>query len=91
MESEPSTTPLGPLPSEPEWHRLHPVSLLVNLIPQAWRLLRGYWPLLLALFIGSEAGIGGMDLVFLLFFFGPTGPPCATACVTSGWRSAPAC
>ena len=72
MESEPSTTPLGPLPSEPEWHRLHPVSLLVNLIPQAWRLLRGYWPLLLALFIGSEAGIGGMDLVFLLFFFGLT-------------------
>jgi len=51
------------------WHRLHAASPVVNLIPQAWQLLRAYWPLLLALFIGSEVGLAWMDLAILPIFF----------------------
>lgn len=31
------------------WNMLHPASILVNLLPQAWRVIRSFWPLGLAL------------------------------------------
>ncbi len=61
-------------PSVEAWNRLHPASPLINLIPQAWRIVRAYWPLLLALLIGTEAGTGlsWLDLLYLpLFFLAP--------------------
>jgi putative membrane protein len=36
-----------------DWKGLHPASVVVNLLPTAWRALRSLWPLLLALFIGG--------------------------------------
>lgn len=54
---------------EPPWRRLHPASILVNLLPHAWRQLRGYWPLLIALFVGSEVTVGRLDLDLVLFLF----------------------
>ncbi len=54
------------------WHRLHIASPLINLVPQAWRVLRSYWPLLIAVLVGSEAGFVWLDLIFLpLFFLAP--------------------
>ncbi len=49
------------------WKKLHPASLLVNLVPMAWRTLRVGWPFLLALTVGG--GVQGLvDLsIFLLF------------------------
>jgi putative membrane protein len=54
-----------------EWNRLHLASPLINLIPQAWRIVRAYWPLLLAVVIGTEAGTGlsWFDLLYLPAFF----------------------
>ncbi len=53
------------------WNRLHGASPLINLVPQAWRIVRAYWPLLLALAIGTEAGNGlsWLDLLYLPAFF----------------------
>jgi len=77
---QPHPAPPGgpsPLSTEPEteksapWCRLHPASLAVNLLPQAWRTARAAWPLLLALFIGSGGlGMGAADLLILLVFAG---------------------
>ncbi len=65
MASEPTVPPVE------VWNRLHPASPLINLIPQAWRIVRAYWPLLLALVIGTEAGGGlsWLDLLYLPAFF----------------------
>ena len=65
MDSEPR------VPSVESWNRLHGASPLINLIPQAWRIVRAYWPLLLALIIGTEAGTGlsWLDLLYLPAFF----------------------
>ena len=54
-----------------DWNRLHAASPLINLVPQAWHIVRGYWPLLLALIIGTEAGTGlsWFDLLYLPAFF----------------------
>jgi len=52
--------------SEAAWRRLHPASLAVNLVPQAWRTLRASWPLLLALVIGGD-GLSGDPLGLQLF------------------------
>ncbi|MEC8424086.1 MAG: PH domain-containing protein, partial [Myxococcota bacterium] len=52
------------------WRSLHPASLAVNLLPQAWRTVRGAWPLLLALFFGGAGmGVQVFDLSLLLAFF----------------------
>lgn len=38
----------------PAWRALHPASVLVNLIPQLWLLVRSLWPLLIAMFFGNR-------------------------------------
>ena len=60
----------GVASSEPPWRSLHPASLAVNLLPQAWRTVRGGWPLLVALFFGgSSMGVEVFDLSLLIAFF----------------------
>jgi len=55
------------------WLRLHTASLAVNLLPMAWRTLRGAWPLLLALVIGGGGlGMQAFDLALLVGFFALT-------------------
>ena len=51
------------------WKGLHPLSVVVNLLPQAWRTIRGAWPILLALVLGAGAGMEVFDLSLLLLFF----------------------
>ena len=51
------------------WRGLHPLSVVVNLVPQAWRTIRGAWPILLALVLGAGAGMEVFDLSLLLLFF----------------------
>jgi putative membrane protein len=54
-----------------QWRSLHPASLLINLVPQAWRTMKMAWWWLLALFIGSEGmGIGATELMVVFFFAG---------------------
>lgn len=49
-----------------DWKTLHPASVLVNLLPTAWRALRSMWPLVLALAIGGAQRRAAMlDLVLL--------------------------
>jgi putative membrane protein len=57
--------------TEPEWERLHPASVLVNLVPRTWSLLRNLWPLLLALWFGGRSQAGEVigNLSILLVFF----------------------
>lgn len=58
--------------SDVGWSRLHPVSLLVNLVPRAWATVRSAWPLLLAVLygrMGTSNAEGLFDLWFLLLFF----------------------
>jgi len=53
------------------WKRLHPASVVVNLLPTAWRAMRSLWPLLLAVLWGGRGQqIGTFELSLLLFFFG---------------------
>lgn len=67
---EPATGPPTAQAPDTPWHGLHPASLAVNLLPQAWRTVRGAWPLLLALFFGgSTMGVEVFDLSLLLAFF----------------------
>jgi putative membrane protein len=59
--------------AEPPWQSLHPLSLVANLVPQAWNTARAAWPLLLALFVGSGSmGMEAVDLSLLFVFFGLT-------------------
>ena len=57
--------------SEAPWRSLHPASLAVNLMPQAWRVLKGFWPVILFSLINqqkqSTSGSAGDFVVFLLF------------------------
>lgn len=54
---------------EEPWRRLHPASVLVNLLPRTWQLVRGFWPVLLVVVIGgSSDGRLLADLPFLLWF-----------------------
>ena len=57
--------------SESPWRSLHPASLAVNLMPQAWRVLKGFWPVILFSLINqqkqSTGGSAGDFVVFLLF------------------------
>jgi putative membrane protein len=56
--------------AEIPWRGLHPLSLAVNLLPQAWRTARNAWPLLLALVVGGEGlGLRAIDLTLLVTFF----------------------
>lgn len=64
----PAATPVGP--PEPPWQRLHLASLFINLLPQAWRTLRGAWPLLIFFVVGGdETGMERVELGVLGVFF----------------------
>ena len=54
------------------WRGLHAASIVVNLIPRTWKVLAGFWPLLLAVLIGagSFSGIGVDTLGWILLFLG---------------------
>lgn len=53
-----------------EWRRLHPASVVVNLVPRAARVVRTSWPVLFALVWGEATDFAGLiDLGILLFFF----------------------
>lgn len=55
---------------EPEFRKLHGASVLVNLIPQAWRVFRQSWYLLIPLLFGTRAVQGAwLDFAILCFFF----------------------
>lgn len=54
------------------WASLHPASVVVNLLPRAWGVMRTAWPLLLALLYGGRAGQGAFDLLIVLLFFAMT-------------------
>ena len=55
--------------SEAPWEQLHPASVVVNLVPRAWRVVRGAWPILLAVFFGGRADPAGLlDFGLLLAF-----------------------
>lgn len=63
-----------PLPEEGTWHRLHPASLVVNLIPRTARVIWGFWPIFLIMLVGgSVAGGPGLDDLGFVFFFMLTG------------------
>jgi putative membrane protein len=67
---EPGPADAVPPSGAPEdWKTLHPASILVNLVPQAWRQVRGYWPVLVALLVGSEISLGRADAEIVLLFF----------------------
>lgn len=53
---------------ESDWKSLHPASVLVNLLPTAWRVVRSAWPLALAIFWGDRliAVDGFLLLLFVL-------------------------
>ena len=51
------------------WRSLHILSPVVNLIPQIWATIRGYWIVLVALALGGDVGIQISDLIVLLLFF----------------------
>lgn len=56
--------------AEPQWRMLHPLSVLVNLVPRAWGLVRQLWPFLLFAVVGGRAdGAQLADLgIFFMFF-----------------------
>ncbi len=56
-----------PLPDQDAaWRRLHPASLVVNLIPRTFRVIWGFWPLMLLMLVGGSVA-GGPDLTDLGF------------------------
>ena len=60
-------------PTSDAFKGVHPASILVNLVPRAWRVARSAWPLLLAfLYGGTTDRVGIVDLALLLLFFGLT-------------------
>ena len=52
--------------SDAAWRMLHPASVAVNLLPQTWRVVRGLWPLALALLWRGSAEDGTDGWVTLL-------------------------
>ncbi len=53
---------------EVPWRRLHPASLLVNLVPTTWRTVTRVWPLLVAIVVqGSVQGAVDLGLIGLFF------------------------
>ena len=55
--------------SEAPWRSLHPASVVVNLLPTAWRILRNAWPLALAMFWGNRALFLDSFFLFVFVFF----------------------
>ena len=58
------------------WRRLHPASVVVNLLPQAWRFFKGVWPLFLTGALGAPAAWDTLRIdaaLFALFFLGTLG------------------
>ena len=60
--------------SEVAWRQLHPASMAVNLLPRAWRVVRGLWPLGLALLWRgfsdeTDMYVGIIDGAVVLLFF----------------------
>lgn len=51
------------------WRGVHPASVLVNLVPRLWGLVRNLWPLLLAVLYGGISQEGFVDATLLLLFF----------------------
>ncbi|NOY26891.1 MAG: PH domain-containing protein, partial [Oligoflexia bacterium] len=69
-ETEPG---LPTTPVQTPWKSLHPASLAVNLVPQAWRTARRAWPIFLAIILGGQdIGVQAGDLTLILLFFGLT-------------------
>lgn len=59
--------------SDEGWKQLHPASMVVNLLPRAWRVLRAAWPVFLALAFGGRNDPSGLlDLAMVLLFFTST-------------------
>ena len=55
--------------TETEWKGLHPLSLLINLLPQMWQTIRNTWPILVFIFVGGEGtGTQFIDIFFVLIF-----------------------
>ena len=52
-----------------EWHGLHPASIAVNLVPQAWRVLKSTWPFLVALVYGHGSDSALLFDVGLVLLF----------------------
>ena len=69
LASPPQASPGAHPDGDTPWRQLHPASVLVNLIPQIWRTIRGAWPILLALVLGAGAGMQIFDLSLILMFF----------------------
>ena len=66
---EAGAEPIDAGDAEP-WRMLHPASLLVNLVPRAWAVVRQLWPFLLVAIAGETAGGQSVfDLSFIVFFF----------------------
>jgi len=72
MASETPETPETPeVPEVPEtpWKTLHPASVVVNLLPRTWAVVRSMWPIfLLILFGGSADGQSLFDVALLSLF-----------------------
>jgi len=52
------------------WRALHPASVVVNLVPRTWALVRGFWPLLLVVVFGGASDRSWVaDLPILLWLF----------------------
>jgi putative membrane protein len=51
------------------WQGVHPASILVNLVPRLWSLVRSLWPLLLALLAGGLNRQGVADAMIIGVFF----------------------
>ncbi len=51
------------------WRSLHPASVVVNLVPRTWAVLRSMWPIFLVILFGGRAdGESIFDAVLLLLF-----------------------
>ncbi len=60
-------------PAETAWRGLHPLSVLVNLLPTTWRFLRSSWILIAAVLYGRGGSAEGFaDLILLSLFLGAT-------------------
>lgn len=69
-QSAAAAPPDPPAVADTPWRALHPLSLAVNLLPQAWRTARAAWPLLLVVvFGGAGTGLEAVDLSLLVAFF----------------------
>jgi putative membrane protein len=58
--------------AEVPWRGLHPLSVVVNLLPRTIAFVRTTWPLLAAFFLGRARGFATFDLLVLLLFFSRT-------------------